>query len=348
VKVVVVDLDDTLWNGVSGDIEDVSGFMAEGWPIGFVEALMYLKKRGILLAIASKNEEARIREIWPKIFGARLRLEDFAAIRINWRPKAESVREILEGMNLLPRNAVFIDDNPAERRAMQHAFPDMRILGRHPYYLRRILLWSPETQVTAVTDESSRRTEMMQAQFTRETQRKEMSREDFLNDAAPRITIIPVDGTGHRRFTRVFELINKTNQFNTTGRRWKLEACEAFFQTGGQVVAFEVTDKFTNYGLVGVVMFRDNNIEQWIMSCRVLGFQIEEAVMAKIVGRIRATHPGLVTGQLVHTDVNFPCRDLFSKCGFTDETGGGTWTLSPEATMVMPGHVTFESTGADD
>src|SRR5262249_15620249 len=155
--------------------EDIDIMMAEGWPIGLAEALVYLKNRGVLLAIASKNEESRIRTIWPMIFGERLKLEDFAAIRINWRPKPENMAEILEGMNLLPRNAVFIDDNPAEREAMLRAFPGIRVLGRHPYYIRRTLLWAPETQVVTVTDESRRRTEMIQAQFTRETQRAAMS-----------------------------------------------------------------------------------------------------------------------------------------------------------------------------
>jgi FkbH-like protein len=341
VKVVVVDLDDTLWQGISGDIEEFDGNMVAGWPIGLAEALMYLKKRGILLAIASKNEEARIREVWPRIFGNRLDFEDFAAVRINWRPKTENMREILEGMNLLPRNAIFIDDNPAEREAMQLAFPEMRILGRYPYYLRRILLWSSETQVSLVTQESSRRTEMIQAQFARETQRAELSRDQFLRDAAPKITMLAVDGTGHQRFARVFELINKTNQFNTTGRRWRIEECEEFFRGGGELVAFEVTDSFTSYGLVGVVLFRSNHIEQWVMSCRVLGYQIEEAVMAIIVAAMRANQPGAVTGWLIHTDVNFPCRDLFQNCGFTELSDAANWVLAPGTVIAIPEHITF-------
>ena len=341
VKVVVVDLDDTLWQGVSGDLDEISGNMAEGWPMGLVEALMYLKKRGILLAIASKNEESRVREIWPRIFSNRLHLEDFAAVRINWRPKAENVREILEGMNLLPRNAVFIDDNPAERDAMLRAFPDMRVLGRYPYYLKRVLLWSSETQVPVVTEESSRRTEMIQAQFTRETQRKEMSRDQFLREAEIKITMLPINGTDHQRFARVFELINKTNQYNTTGRRWKIEECETFFRDDGRMMAFEVTDRFTSYGLVGVVIFRSGLIEQWVMSCRVLGYQVENAVMAIIVAAMRASDPGPVTGRLLHTDVNFPCRDLFRDCGFTETGEAGAWVLAPETALDVPEHVTI-------
>ena len=341
VKVVVVDLDDTLWNGVSGDLEDIDIMMVEGWPIGLAEALVYLKKRGVLLAIASKNEESRIREIWPRIFGQRLKLEDFAAIRINWRPKAENMREILEGMNLLPRNTLFIDDNPVERDAMARAFPGMRVLGRHPYYLRRILLWAPETQVASITGESNRRTEMVQAQFRREAQRKEMSREEFLREAAPTITLLPIDGTGHPRFARVLELINKTNQFNTTGRRLRREECEDFFRNSGSMLAFEASDRFTVYGLIGVVMYEPGRIVQWVMSCRVLGYQIEEAVMASLVARMRGAGAGAVSGRIVATEVNFPCRDLFQKCGFEGPGDMGEWLLPAGRVIRTPEHVTM-------
>ena len=341
VKVVVVDLDDTMWNGISGDMEDFDGGMVAGWPIGLAEALVYLKKRGILLAIASKNDEARIRELWPRIFSNRLHLDDFAAVRINWRPKAENMREILAGMNLLPRNTVFIDDNPAEREAMRQAFPDMRILGRYPWYLRRILLWSSETQVAEVTGESGRRTEMMQAQFTRETNRAVMSDEQFLRDAAPKIRILPIEGSDHPRFGRVFELLNKTNQFNTTGRRWRIETFEEYFGNGGRMLAFEIDDRFTAYGLVGVVLFRSNHVEQWVMSCRVLGYQIEDAVMSIIVAKMREEQAGLVTGQLIHTDSNFPCRDLFRNCGFVEQSDAGHWVLAADTPIGIPGHITI-------
>ena len=140
VKLVVLDLDDTLWMGVSGDDAQIGAAMVESWPLGIAEALMYLKKRGILLAIVSKNDEDRIRSIWPSIFGAAITLEDFAVIRINWRRKSENMMEILEAVNLLPLSTVFIDDNPVERAEMQSVFPQMRILGRYPFYIRRTLL----------------------------------------------------------------------------------------------------------------------------------------------------------------------------------------------------------------
>jgi FkbH-like protein len=304
VKLLIVDLDDILWEGNSGDLEHFDAIMAEGWPLGLAEALMFLKKRGLLLAIVSKNDEERIRSIWPKIFGSRLLMEDFAAVKINWNPKADNVREILGLLNLLPRSVVFIDDNPAERASVESTFPDIRVLGRHPYYLRRILLWSSETQCVAISEESGRRTEMVQAQLVREQDRAGMSREQFLDVASPCVRTCWIGGTGNAGFTRAFELINKTNQFNTTGVRWTREELEEFFSSGGRLLVFNAHDVYTDYGLVGAVLIRGSAIEQWVMSCRVIGYDIERAVMSIAVRAIRAVGNAEVRGLLRETDAN--------------------------------------------
>jgi FkbH-like protein len=344
VKLVVVDLDDTLWIGVSGEKAEADPSMVEGWPLGFIEALCYLKKRGIVLAIASKNDEQRIRDIWPKIFCGRLSLEDFAAIRINWKSKAENLADIMATMNILPRSVAFIDDNPVERASIRHAFPDMRVLGRHPYYLRQTLLWSSETQVVSVTDESSKRTEMIKRQAEREHERTELSREAFLTAAAPIVRMIFIKNVSHLRFARAFELINKTNQFNTTGRRWTVEDCVAFFQGGGVFHAFEVSDAYTGYGLAGVVLLKESTIIQWVMSCRILGYEIEEAVMATLVPVIRGASSIEIYGHIVETEVNFPCRDLFAKCGFSRTPAD--WVLRSDTIIRSPRHIQCEFDGS--
>jgi FkbH-like protein len=271
-------------------------------------------------------------------------MEDFAAIRINWKPKATNLAEILAGICVLPRNVVFIDDNPAERAAMKLAFPDVRILGRHPYYLRQTLLWSSETQVVSVTGESSQRTDMVKAQLEREARRTELSRADFLMAAAPTVRMIPIDDAAHPRFARAFELINKTNQFNTTGRRWTSEQCHEFFQSGGVFHAFEVTDAYTGYGLVGVVLLLATTITQWVMSCRILGFEIEVAVMGTIVSKLREDGALTIQAHLVDTDVNLPCRDLFAKCGFVQTADA--WVLPHGVQVSLPAHVRMEQVSA--
>jgi FkbH-like protein len=333
VKLVIVDLDDTLWRGVVAEDGHASPMVTEGWPIGFVEALAYLKRRGVLLAIASKNDEARIRALWPSLYGSRLELDDFACVRINWHPKTENVEQILRETNLLPRSVVFIDDNPVERAAMASAFPDLRILGASPYVLRRILLWSAETQVAHVTAESARRTEMVQAQVAREATRSRMTREDFLATLDVGIRLHEVGGIADPRFSRALELINKSNQFNTTGRRWKQSECQQACADGTSFWAFEVSDRFTQYGIVGVAITSGSHIQQFVMSCRVVGLGIEVAVIAALAERFA----GDVTAALMETDANFLCRDLYVRCGFVAEGGG--WRASRPSIVGRPPHI---------
>jgi FkbH-like protein len=187
----------------------------------------------------------------------------------------------------------------------------------------------------------------VQAQVQRENQRNQMSRDDFLKEAAPSVTMNVIRDSERPRYDRIFELVNKTNQFNTTGRRWTPEDFRGLLASGAAIHTFEVVDKYTDYGLVGVVIVVGDTIEQWVMSCRVLGYQIEEAVMASVVKHVRASGYALVKGSLTETDVNFPCRTLFSKCGFTLGQNG-YWILEADQGIDPPAHVTVQGLGNED
>jgi FkbH-like protein len=333
VKLVILDLDDTLWRGIVAEDGIGNPALLEGWPVGLAEALSFLKRRGILLAVVSKNDESRIVALWEEIFGGLLTLDDFAVRRINWHPKAENVEEILREVNLLSKSAVFIDDSPIERSSIAQAFPEMRILGSHPYYIRRILLWAPETQVALITAESAQRTEMVQAQVEREESRQRMSRPEFLASLEIKTNIVTIMDTKHASFARCFELINKSNQFNTTGRRWTMEECAAFFAQGGRFHAFEVRDRFAAYGVVGIAIVLAPTIKQFVMSCRVVGLDVETAVIAWIANN--SASPTL-HAELVETDSNFLCRDLFRKCGFDRQHD--VWTKMVGSAFPSPVH----------
>jgi FkbH-like protein len=337
VKMVIVDLDDTLWRGVTADLELSKLPTTEGWPKGLWEALTFLRRRGVLLGIISKNDEQRVRGFWRQIFGRQMKLEDFAIIRINWKPKAENMAEMLAHVNLLARNVVYIDDNPVERAALKAAFPELRVLGGTPLTWRRLLLWSGETQLPDITAESASRTDMVRAQVQREENRAAMPREDFLASLNVRMTVFTVDSMEHARFPRVIELINKTNQFNTTGKRWSREECQAAFAGGWEFYAFEVADRYTEYGLVGVLLVDGNSIRQFVMSCRVMGLLVEEAAVARVVGILRARGRKDVRAALVETERNLPCRDVYMRCGFLPAPGG--FACPPALSLPVPKHI---------
>jgi FkbH-like protein len=340
VKLVIIDLDDTLWRGVAaerGQNEGTIPELIEGWPLGFAEALNYLRRRGVLLAIISKNDESRVTNFWNHYLGGRLRLDDFVARKINWRPKAENFEEILQEVNLLPRNVVYIDDNPIERAAIKAAFSDVRVLGPNPLVWRRIVLWSAETQVAAITPESAVRTEMVRAQIARETQRWQLSRDDFLASLEVELTTARIESDAHPHFARTIELINKTNQFNTTGKRWTREEFVAAFASGTEVYTFAVKDRFTSYGVVALAVIRRNTIDQLVMSCRVVGLDVEIAIVAEILRIMNARRVDAAEAILKATELNLLCRDLYRRCGFDED--GERWHRPLPAMLQVPSHI---------
>jgi FkbH-like protein len=318
VKLVIVDIDDTLWRGVAAEQNEAEpGLEAlEGWPLGVAEALGHLRRRGVVLAIASKNDEGRVAQILSRSYGSRLCLDDFAVRKISWQPKADSIEKILHEINLLPRNVVFIDDNPSERAAVKAAFPEMRVFGPNPLLWRRILLWSAETQVSSITAESAARTEMVHAQVDRERQRQQMSRQDFLASLSLAVNLIAITDMDHPGLPRVLELINKTNQFNTTGKRWTKQECMLAVATGTRFIAFDVEDRFTGYGTVGAVVVRESHIVQFVMSCRVVGMEVEIAALSEILRAIQEGGFRSACASLEETEQNLLCRDLYERCGF--------------------------------
>jgi len=318
VKLVAVDLDDTLWRGVAA--EGTLG-VAEGWPMGFMETLLYMKKRGIILAIVSKNEEQYILANWDRIVGGQIKLEDFAVRKINFQSKVQNLAEILSEVNLRPQNVVMVDDHPVERSAIQQQLPGVRVLGSHLYYLKRILLWAPETQTPVITTESGSKTAMVQAQLEREAVRKTLSQEEFLQTLDLRVAILRIPNLKDVNMNRALELFNKTNQFNTTGARYTLEQCHQRLAAGNQLHVIEAVDRFTEYGLIGAAWVRQNCVEHLVMSCRALGLGIEESFLAELARQFGVAGMTSLSGRLVPTSANHACRQFYHRNGFVPADG---------------------------
>jgi len=328
VKAVIFDLDNTLLRGQiaehyganrSGRVE------RDGWPMGLWEAIHHLRARGILVAICSKNDLRAVQDNWDiAVDPLFVKLSDFVSVKINWKDKSENILEICREFGIRPRSVVLVDDNPAERAAAKAALPDLRVIGANPYLVRRILLWAPETRVVQLTDESVRREDMVRNQIVREETRGSLTREEFLAGLGSTVTFVPILDSGHTEFPRVLELVNKTNQFNTTGKRWTHAEMNQFFAGGGRIAAFRVKDRFADYGLIGALFASGPEIMQFVMSCRVLGMEIEQYAVAKAVAQLRSEHPHAATAaRLRETADNMVCRDVFAKAGFRLVGGDG-------------------------
>jgi FkbH-like protein len=342
IKIVIFDLDDTLWRGLAAELEDTRnpGEMIEGWPLGIVEAASYLWRRGILLAIVSKNDEAIAMRIWNMVYEPRFSIKNFVAIKINWASKASNIVEILKMVNLLPESALFVDDNPVERAAVQAALPGIRVMDVPLTLWRRILLWAPELQRAIITNEASQRTAMVHAQIERDMAHEVSNPVDFLESLRLTVRAIDVPGVEDDHFARCFELLNKTNQFNTTCRRWATAEIIQFFDAGGFILAFEIRDRFTNYGLTALMLITGNTIEQFVMSCRIFGLEVEKVCVAYAVNRIVSSGAPTVDGKIQTNRKNLLSADIFRQNGF-NESSEGLWRSAPGLVLSTPSHITI-------
>jgi FkbH-like protein len=322
VKAVIFDLDNTLWRGQIAEHYGPGkpgNYHRGGWPMGVWEVIHHLRARGILVAVCSKNDLRAVEDNWDLVVDPLyVKLSDFVSGKINWRNKSENILEICREFGLTPKSVVLVDDNPVERAAVQAAIPDLRVIGANPYLTRRILLWAPETQVAHLSTESARREDMVRSQIVREGTRASLTREQFLASLACTVTFVPIQDSHQKEFARVLELVNKTNQFNTTGKRWTNADMNQFFAEGGRIAAFRAKDKFADYGLIGAIFTTGTEIVQFVMSCRVLGMEIEQYAVSQVVAQLRSNAPNAVTrAQFRETGDNTVCRDVFAKVGFS-------------------------------
>lgn len=347
VKAVIFDLDNTLWRGQLAEHYrpgQENWPNTDGWPLGIWEAIHHLRARGILVAICSKNDHKMAEEFWANVVRPEfLSLKDFVSVKINWLPKVENIRAIIQEFNIKPKSVVFVDDNPVERASVKAALPDIRVIGANPYLTRRILLWAPETQLAFLTKETIKREGMIRNQIVREGTRSTMTRDQFLATLQCSVTFIPITSVNQAEFGRALELTNKTNQFNTTAKRWTHNEIVQFLAGGGEILAFSVADKFSEYGLVGVLFIEGTTIRQYVMSCRVLGMEVEEFVVARAVDMLWAKAGQLaVTAPLKETPDNTACREVYAKSGFTlieNHEGARLYRLEAGQEPKRPTHI---------
>jgi FkbH-like protein len=350
VKLVIFDLDNTIWRGQIAEhyTPGTTHPPHATWPLGIWEAIHHLRWRGILVAICSKNDFDVVERRWSSAITLPwLKLSDFVSIKINWKTKVENIQDIMGEMNLTAKGVVFVDDSPIERESVKAAFPNIRVMGSDPFQTRRILLWAPETQLLTLTTESQNREGMIRQQIARESEKRTMTREDFLVGLGCSVHIAKIENTSQLEFSRFLELANKTNQFNTTGKRWTATEIIEFLNNDGEILAFFVQDKYAEYGLVGAALLQRSNIVQFVMSCRVLGMDIETAVINYVVRWMRASSsvPQTISGRIVTTDSNGPCRLLYSKAGFVvDPNDAEIFFMGTESVPIEISHVSVTST----
>jgi FkbH-like protein len=310
--------------------------------VDFQRTLKALKDRGILLAIASKNEESVALEAMEKHPEMILRRTDMVAIRIDWNDKASNIQSIIQELNLGARSVMFIDDNPVERSRVKEFLPEVFV----PDWPENKLLYTeklrslPVFNLDAVSAEDLARTQMYQEEVVRERSKAAFGEvEAWLRSLETTVTAARVD---EGDFARVHQLFGKTNQFNlSTWRPSEKELRERMQQPSYQLWSFRVNDRFGDAGLTGVVGLDLSDpqsavISDLILSCRVMGRQVEETllhvafVMAELADKVR------IEAHFKPTAKNKPCLDFMLRSGFDSSGEGPTFTWSMDRPYPCP------------
>jgi FkbH-like protein len=326
-KVLVTDLDNTLWKGVIGE-DGLAGIkIGPGSPHGEAHSrlqqyLLDLKARGILLAVASKNNHEDACLPFQKHDHMLLRMEDFAAFEANWNDKVTSIREIARKLSLGLDSLVFLDDNPMEREWVRSQVPEVAIVEVGSSVFRFVEDLDRARYFFAVSLSAEDRARA--GQYRTEAARKHLqatsqSLDEFLAQLLLRASAAAVDSAN---LVRITQLTNKTNQFNLTTRRYtEAQVQKLAGDTQGWAAGFHLADKMGDYGLIGVIFCRPTRVDQWevdtwLMSCRVLGRQMERFMFDRLIEAAQARSIAEVIGVYRPTPKNGLVKDHYEKLGF--------------------------------
>ena len=321
-KCLVLDLDNTLWGGILGE-DGIDGIKIGGdYPgkafLYFQEALLELSKNGVILAVCSKNNEQDVLELWEKNPYIVLKKEHFAAYRINWQDKAKNIKELSEELNLGLDSFVFIDDNPTERELIRQMLPMVAVpdFPKQPYDILLFFnsLVEDYFKVYAITDEDKVKTEQYKANASRvQAQRSFADFDSFLESLDIQMTI---ETANEFNIQRIAQMTQKTNQFNLTTKRYTDADVKTMLSQGWKVYCLSVSDRFGDSGITGCIMVNVNEIDTFLLSCRILGKGIEYAFMKKMLEILKSEGIGNLKAKYIPTAKNAQVKDFYDKCGF--------------------------------
>ncbi len=339
-KCLVVDLDNTLWGGIVGE-DGLHGIkLGAKYPGSAYQAfqrdLLTLQKRGIILAVSSKNNETDAEAVFASHDQMILKREHFAAWKVNWNPKSQSLAEIARELNIGLDHIVFVDDNQAECEQVAAALPMVTVIAlpQQPERYSEAVLGGGLFDRLSFSEEDRRRSELYRQRADAETLRAQStSLEEFYRSLEMMTVFAPVEEAS---LARAAELTQKTNQFNaTTIRCTEADLAARMADPSWILTTVQVRDRFGDNGIVGVMMARMEqdrlDIETFLLSCRVIGRTVETAMLAYLAQQARMLNLPCLAGRIIPTAKNEPVRELFARHGFEkvtgQEQGESTWRL---------------------
>jgi FkbH-like protein len=340
-KCLVLDLDNTLWGGVIGDDGMEGIVLGQGSPLGeayaaFQDYARELTRRGVILAVCSKNDEANALEPFDSHPEMVLRRGDIASFVANWSDKAGNIRAIAEELNIGLDSLVFIDDNPFERNLVRQELPMVAVpeVSDDPTYYPLAIADAGYFEGLSVTDEDRERTGQYQGNKARDALKASATDlPAYLRGLEMQLVWKRFDRVG---LQRIVQLINKSNQFNLTTRRYTEEEVLAVMADPSAFgLQLRLLDRFGDNGVIAIVIGRldedrDLDIDTWLMSCRVLGRQVEPTTLNLIAQQAQALGARRLVGSYVPTKKNGMVRNHYAGLGFTvmqEDADGGSRAL---------------------
>ncbi len=326
-RVLVLDLDNTLWSGVIGDDGLEGIIIGQGNPVGEAHLAVQqnaldLRARGIVLTVSSKNTDDIARTPFQKHPDMALREEHIAVFQANWNDKATNIKAIAQELNLGLDAFVFLDDNPMERGLVRQMLPEVAVpeLPADPALYVRTLRAAGYFDAVAFSDEDRKRANFYSDNARRVALQKQAGDvESYLRSLNMVMTIAPFDAVGR---ARISQLCNKSNQYNLTTHRYS-EADIASIETDPACTHWQIRleDIYGDNGMISVIICReagsDWEIDTWLMSCRVLGRKVEEAALQNMVDTARAKNIARIFGTYIPTERNGLVIEHYDKLGFT-------------------------------
>ena len=353
-KCLVLDLDNTCWGGVIGD-DGLEGIeLGQGTAIGeayvaFQKYAARLAGRGIILAVCSKNDEANAKAPFEKHPDMVLRLKDIACFVANWQDKASNLRHIAKTLNIGIDSLAFADDNPFERNLVRQELPMVAVpeLPEDPSLYIDAIASAGYFESLTLTSEDRERTQQYQANAERERLKDSVTdMASYLHSLEMQMVWLPFEPIGQ---SRIAQLINKSNQFNLTTRRYTEEDVAALInRPEALTLQLRLLDRFGDNGMIAVIIGKPAadkaiEIDTWLMSCRVLGRQVEEATLNLIVERAKQLGAKQLIGRYLPTAKNGMVKEHYAKLGFSsvaqNEDSSSEWALDLDTYEPKPNHI---------
>lgn len=328
-KVLIVDLDNTIWGGVIGE-DGIDRIVLDNSPVGEIyqeiqKILLNLKKTGTLLVVCSKNNPSEAIEMIrsEKMI---LKEEDFVSLKINWKPKSENIRDISKELNLGLDSFVFLDDNPSERGEVKSMLPAVEVIDfpEDIAKLPNVLKSLPYFEKISLTKEDLIKGELYLKNKEREKLQGALGLKDYLMEIQTKIL---VEEDSMKDVDRISQLINKTNQFNLRTKRYtREEVVQLIENPRSKIYSVKVWDKYGELGLTGVIILKEKEDKSWfidnfLMSCRVLSRDIELQFFNEIISKLPASTK--LFAEYIKSQKNSQVEKFYEKLGFKLESQSG-------------------------